>query len=469
MEEHQNEKSSENAWREQVTHFIGTFSVVAAAILFYYLIQYLGNISNFIKTILHGISPVIWGLVLAYLLEPIAIFWERNLREWRLPKSQARPKTEKTLHVVSAILMVITAFILIALLLLLIVPEVTNSITGIIKELPSQMENLSDSLKNKTFFDNSTALGAYANTAVLSALQSAEKWLMSDLPSQAETIISYFYTGVKNVFSVVYNLVVGLILAMYITIDKEKLQRQVKKLTYSIFSKETAFKLRRAVGRGNQKFSAAIRGKMVDSLIIGLISFTLLTLINILPWLNFPYPVLLAVITGVTNVVPFFGPIVGGFINFVLVLFDNPKMALPYLILIVIIQQFDANYLDPRMVGGSIGLRPFWSITAVLLGSSILGVPGYIIGPPVVAFIYEIVREWTHDKIREKNMAEEFGLPPEDDENPFADFSYNNDPYGIQKQNEIEKHFKEFLKHTRSEIAGFFHRKKQKKKQKKSP
>lgn len=169
------EESSRNSFREQFSKFSWTFLVVAAAILFYYLIQYLGNISAFFLSVLKGISPVIWGLILAYLLEPIATFWERNLRLWKLPKSKDQEKTAKNLHVASAILMVISAIVIIALLLLLIVPEIKNSVTGIIQALPSQMENLSDSLRNKTFFDNNTALGQYANTALLKVFQSAEK------------------------------------------------------------------------------------------------------------------------------------------------------------------------------------------------------------------------------------------------------------------------------------------------------
>jgi len=451
--EQETEETSGDSLKDQFARFGWTFLVVAAAILFYYLIQYLGNISEFFISVLKGISPVIWGLILAYLLEPVASFWERNLRIWKLPKSKDKEKTAKKLHVASAILMVISAIVIIALLLLLIVPEIKNSITGIIQTLPSQMENLSVSLHNKTFFDNNTALGQYANTALLKVFQSAEKWLMTDLPSQANNIINYFYTIGKSVFSVVYNLVVGLILSMYITIDKERLQRQVRKLTYSIFSKRTAYKLRKAVGRGNRKFSAAIRGKLLDSMIIGIICFILLTILNFLPWFKFPYPVLLAVITGVTNVVPFFGPIVGGVINAVLVLFEDPKMVIPWAILIVVLQQFDANYLDPRMVGGSIGLRPFWSITAVLLGSSILGVPGFILGPPVLAFIYEIISEWTDDKIRSRGMAKDFGIPEVDPTNPLDDLS-KDDPYGIERQNQIEKDFKNALKSVGSAISG---------------
>ncbi|MDE7093990.1 MAG: AI-2E family transporter, partial [Oscillospiraceae bacterium] len=245
----------------------------------------------------------------------------------------------------------------------------------------------------------------------------------------------------------------------YIMIDKEKLFRQVRKITYSIFSVETASKMRRMLGRGNHKFSAAIRGKIIDSMIIGVICFVLLTISNLLPWFAFPYPVLLAVIVGLTNVVPFFGPIVGAFITGVLVLFDNPKMVIPYVIIIVILQQFDANYLDPHLVGGSIGLKPFWSISAVLLGSSILGVPGFIIGPPVVAFIYEIVSEWTDDKLRTKHLAEEFHIPPEED---FENFSESNNAYHIQ-QNGFEKKLKHSIKNAGNKVSSLVQKLNQKK------
>lgn len=441
--------SPEN-WKQQATKSLWMFLTIAAVILFYYLIQYLGSIFSFISMILTGISPVIWGLVLAYLLEPIANFWERNLRAWRMPKSSDPEKTAKRLHVASAILMVITAFIFIALLLLLIVPEISKSITGVVKTFPTQMENFLINLRNRELFDNNTAAGAFGNNTLLSIFQSGEKWL-AGLPTQVQKIMDYFYTGVKSVFNVVYNLVIGMILSMYITIDKEKLFRQIRKITYSIFPVETANKMRRMLRRGNHKFSAAIRGKVVDSMIIGVICFVLLSILNLLPWFAFPYPVLLAVIVGVTNVVPFFGPFVGGFITGVLVLFDNPKMVIAYVILIVVLQQFDANYLDPHMVGGSIGLKPFWSISAVLLGSTILGVPGFIIGPPVVAFIYEIVSEWTDDRLRAKHLEAEFHIPPAEEMEVFLEI---DDPYGIQKQNEIEKKFRGILEKFGDLLTG---------------
>ena len=441
QEEHSDEKKE--TWHVRVQNSVFTFLTIAASILFFHLLQYLGNISAFFLKILTGISPVIWGLIFAYLLYPISKFYEENLIEIILDPDNIRPKnskkksplkpnetipeyiarTKKRVHVISAILTVLTAVALVSLLLTLVVPEISNSISGIVKELPSQVDSFSTQIEKKTFFNNDSVAGAYANDAIINGIKSARDWLIDELPTQATQIAGYFYTGVKSVFNVIYNLVVGLILSLYIMIDNAKLRRQVKQMTYSIFSERTARRLERGFHRGNQKLNGAIRGKMVDSLIIGLLCFTLLSICNLLPWFQFPYPVLLAVIVGVTNVVPFFGPFVGAFITGVLVLFEDAKMLIPYLILILILQQFDSNYLDPHMVGGSIGLRPFWSIFACLLGNSILGVPGFVLGPPSVAFIYEIASEWTENRIREKDLAEEFHISPD-----IEDYTIQDEP-----------------------------------------
>ena len=410
----------EETWQDRAQKALWTFLTIAAAIIFYHLLQYLGNISAFVGKVLHGMSPVLWGLIFAYLLAPVASFYERNITElvMRSKAKKGKKPTEKTpkrIRGVTGILTLLTAIIFIAALLLLIIPEIYNSLSGIIKELPSQIENLSQRLQNKTFFDNSTAIGQYANNAVLEALNSVRDWLLKDFSKQASTLMEYFYTGVKGFVSVIYNLVIGLILSMYITIDKEKLQNQIKKLAYAILPTQRALGVRIMFNRANKKLSTAIRGKILDSMIIGMIHFIMLSFANLLPWFNYPYPVLLAAIVGLTNVVPFFGPIVGGFITAVLVLFDNPSMTIPYLIMVVILQQFDGNFLDPHIVGGSIGLRPLWSISACLLGSAVLGVPGFVLGPPFVSFVYEIVSEACDQRLRNKQLGEMFHLPSEEE------------------------------------------------------
>ncbi len=407
------EGSRRTTWRENAQKSLWTLLTIAAAIIFYYLIQSLGEITTYVGTLLKGISPVLWGLVFAYLLSPVVRFYERNLTELFTLKKPLSEKGPKRIRLFSALLTLLTAVAGITVLLLLVIPEISNSITGIVKELPSQVDRLMVQLRNKTFFDNESALGKYANTAILGALESAEKWLVTELPKQAQTIGGYFFTGVKGAFSVVYNLVIGLIISTYAAIDKDKLLNQSKQVLFTILPTKSASNASEMLKRGNKKLSAAIHGKILDSFIIGVIHFVLVSFANLLPWFDYPYPVLLAVIVGITNVVPFFGPIVGGVITSLLVLFENPSAVIPYVIIVVALQQFDSSFLDPHIVGARIGLRPFWSIFGCLLGSAILGVPGFVLGPPVVAFVYEVASDWTDRNLRKKHLEEEFGLRPE--------------------------------------------------------
>ncbi|MCR5718000.1 MAG: AI-2E family transporter [Oscillospiraceae bacterium] len=439
----------EESWQSRAQKALWTFLTIAAAIIFYHLLQYLGTISEFVQKVLHGMSPLFCGLVFAYLLAPIAGFYERNITEIvaRFHASHNEKPTEKTparIRGVTGILTLLTALLFIALLLLLIIPEISKSVSGIVKELPSQIETLTTQLQNKTLFDNSSPLGEFANNKILEALNGVVSWLTKDLFKQWTTFLDYF----KSVAGVIYNLVIGLILSMYITIDREKLQNQIKKLTYSILPTKRALNVRIMFNRANKKLSTAIRGKIVDSLIIGMIHFILLSFANLLPWFNYPYPVLLATIVGITNVVPFFGPIVGGVITGVLVLFENPSMTIPYVIMVVILQQFDGNFLDPHIVGGSIGLRPLWSISACLLGNAIIGVPGFVLGPPLVSFVYELVREACDQRLREKHLEKKFGLPSQEElaeqQNPPRQVQPETKRLGDFVQSSAEK-FSDFI------------------------
>ena len=435
-------------WRENAQKSLWTLLTVAAAIIFYYLIQSLGEITGYLGMIFKGISPVLWGLVFAYLLGPVARFYERNLIEIFTRKKPLSEKGPKRIRVASALLTLLTAIALITVLLLLVIPEIYNSITGIVKELPSQVDRLMVQLRNRTFFDDASVLGQYANGAILNALEAAEKWLSTELPKQAQTIGGYFFTGVKGAFSIVYNLVIGLIISTYVTIDKEKLLNQFKQVMFTILPTKSAEATSEMLKRGNKKLSAAIHGKIFDSFIIGVIHFILVSFANLLPWFDYPYPVLLAVIVGVTNVVPFFGPIVGGCITGLLVLFENPSAVIPYVIIVVALQQFDSSFLDPHIVGARIGLRPFWSIFGCLLGSAILGVPGFVLGPPVVAFVYEVASDWTDRNLRKKHLETEFGLRPEEEK-----LKEEAAEEAAEKIPEIRR-FGEFLKKAKTNISN---------------
>ncbi len=408
-------------WRVRASKSMWTFLTVAAAILFYYLLQHLGSISSFFGNVLSAISPIIWGIVIAYLLDPLANFYERRADLMCSEKTRLHEKYPARRRAVCALLALLSALLCIVLLCLMIIPEISDSISGIVRELPSQVESIMNQLESRTLFDDSTTYGKYLNDAALSAMGSLEDWLLSDLTSQ----LGVFYNGilgfVTSFFNFFKNLLIGFILSAYVLIDRDRLLRQVKQMTYSLLPPRTAGRTRHMFGRANKKFSAQIIGKSIDSLIIGVLCYVLILLMNLAPIWEFPYPVLLAVIVGVTNVVPFFGPFVGAGITGLIVLFNSPAQTIWYLLLILVLQQFDCNYLDPHIVGGSIGLRPFWSIFACLLGSGLFGVIGFVIGPSMFAFVYELVSEWSDARLRAKHLEELFDIPPEEEFEDFAE------------------------------------------------
>ncbi len=417
--------SQKENWRYRASKSLWTFLTIAAAILFYYLLQHLGSISSFFSGVIGAVSPIIWGLVIAYLLDPLAKLYERQADKMFSEKTRLHEKYPKRRRAVSSLLAMFTALLCIALLGVMIVPEISDSISGIVKELPSQVDSIMRQLESRTLFDDETPYGKYANDALLSAMGSLEEWLLSDLASQLNLLFGVFYNGVLGFFMSFFtffkNLLIGFILSAYVLIDKDRLQRQVKQMTYSILPTRTAGRFRHMLGRANKKFYAQIIGKSIDSIIIGVLCYVLILLMNLAPIWEFPYPVLLAVIVGVTNVVPFFGPFVGAFITGLIVLFNSPAQTIWYLLLILVLQQFDCNYLDPHIVGGSIGLRPFWSIFACLLGSGLFGVIGFVIGPSMFAFVYELISEWSDARLRSKHLEELFDIPPEEEFEDFAE------------------------------------------------
>ena len=180
---------NKNTWQIVAVKSLWTFLTIAAAILFYYIIQYLGQISSFIGSVFSALSPIFWGLVIAYLLDPVAGFYERTVHGLLSEHGVSEEKNAKLSRVLSAFLMLFSAIGFIALLVWLIVPQVSTSMKGLAEELPLQIDAMMLQLQTKTVFDNNTAFGAYANDTLVEALESFESWIKSGLPSQAETML----------------------------------------------------------------------------------------------------------------------------------------------------------------------------------------------------------------------------------------------------------------------------------------
>ena len=225
-------------------------------------------------------------------------------------------------------------------------------------------------------------------------------WMRIELLPNLNTYARQFASGVAAFLSVLYNLFIGLIVAIYLLSSKRVFAAQAKKIVYGLLKKRNADLVIYYVRISNNMFSGFISGKIVDSAIIGLICFVAMSVLKL------PYTMLVSVIVGVTNVIPVFGPYIGAVPSALLILLVDPKQALYFLVLIIVIQQLDGNIIGPAILGESTGLSAFWVLFSILLFGGFWGIAGMLVGCPLFAVIYRIIRDFISMKLRQKELSD---------------------------------------------------------------
>lgn len=370
------------------------FLVIAACVLFYFLLTNISGILSHLGTFFKVMQPIIIGLVIAFLVNPIADFVQKGLHKavdkW-LKGNRIAKKISNGISVISAM----AVFVLFLFLIFyLIVPQFFSSILSMIKYLPGQLERLTNQITAE--FDKNEQLREIVNVIY----EYGKQWLQNDLASYINTAATYFATGILNVLSFAKNFVFGLIFAMYLLFNKRILLRQTRKLLFAIGKRSHVEKLF-AVGRKTHRiFSGFIYGKLLDSLIIGILCFIGVTI------LKMPYTMLIAVIIGVTNIIPVFGPYIGAIPCSALILLYDPFKGISFIIFIILLQTFDGNFLGPKILGNSTGLSAFWVVFAILVGGGLFSVFGMLLGVPLFAVIYYLTSTFVNMLIRKKNLPQ---------------------------------------------------------------
>ena len=216
-----------------------------------------------------------------------------------------------------------------------------------------------------------------------------------------EDFVSNVTKGALNFLIGIKDFILGLIVSVYLLLSKENLLAQIKKMTLAIFPKRTCQRIFNVYHKSNKMFIGFISGKIIDSIIIGILCFIIMRIIGI------NYSVLISLIIGVTNIIPFFGPFIGAIPSAMLVFFDDPRDVIPFLIFILILQQFDGNILGPRILGDSTGLPAFWVLFAIFLGGGLFGFTGMLLGVPTFALIYALFRDFIENNLKNKRLPTE--------------------------------------------------------------
>lgn len=367
---------------------------VCCILFFFCVLRFQGFTQGWGKFFRAG-QPIIIGLVLAYLLNPIAKFLEEHLMHFFEKHNQDMVKAKKASRALGIGGAIIFLIVILVLLVALIVPSVISSVSGLVVTMPGNVQHLIDAIQNGRFgdFKVTDTIGK-----LLAEATDYVEGLVKDMLPQAKTYLVNITSGVISAVKTLLNFVVGIIVAVYVLMIKESLIGQSKKVIYAVFKTNQANVIIELLHKSDEIFGGFISGKIIDSAIIGVICYLGCWILHI------PNAVLVAVIVGVTNIIPVFGPFIGAVPSLLLVVIESPWHALYLLIFIIILQQVDGNIIGPKILGSSTGLSSFWVMFAILIGGGLFGFLGMLLGVPVFAMVYYILRRLVDYGIRKKQL-----------------------------------------------------------------
>lgn len=324
--------------------------VICCSIIFYFVASQIGSFSEKISILIGILYPFIIGFAIAYLLNFILKFYEHTILDNVQGSSKLKKGHKRS---ISLILTYLTAAGIFYLFVHFIVPQLIDSIMGLVNDVPMYVDNVTklfdDVMKETNLSPEYTAL-----------IQEQMNKYINIIMDFAKEVIPVVGNTLKMIASSIWNIVLGIIISVYLLIDKEYFFAINRKITCALFSDKMASRIFELTHRTNEIFGKFLSGKIIDSAIIGVLSFVVFSIFKI------PYTLLISVIIGVTNIIPFFGPFIGAIPSFIIILFVSPTKALIFLILIFIIQQIDGNIIGPKILGDSIGISAFWILFAIL-------------------------------------------------------------------------------------------------------
>ena len=377
---------------------VTAFCVIAASLLFYFGIFHTASITKGLKAIYNILTPIVYAAAISYVLWPLIRFMEKSIIYRICEKKNWKP-SEKVRHGIRMICVIVTLLLFffgIYGLLSMLIPELINSITNIIDNLPRYINNIEKWLTN--LLKNYPELEENSSMIFSTVTARAETWLTNDLLPKINLLVASFSTGFMGALVFLKNFLIGAMISIYLLYGKESYVAQGKRLLYCLFSTQTTNNIIRDLQYVDKTFGGFIIGKVLDSLIIGILCYIGTTILNL------PYALLVSVIVGVTNVIPFFGPYIGAVPSAVLILLVNPIQCIYFVIFILLLQQFDGNFLGPKILGGSTGLSSVMVIVAILVGGGLFGIFGMFVGVPACAIICTVIRNGIQSRLEKKKM-----------------------------------------------------------------
>lgn len=366
------------------------FLVIALSIIFVFLLFKTNEIVNWIGKFLTLFTPFIIGFVFAYLLNPVVKLFKRTLVSKTIKNGN-----EKLINNLSITITCVMFLAILILLFSIIIPDLLLSIEKLAVNIPTYIEEIKNyllyrlssvELKNM-IINNYDEINNYLNNVLNNNLiPQVNEWLL---------ILSNGFIGaIKSIF----NALIGFVIAIYYLADKDNFIAGIKRILYTIFPIKTANRILEDTRHTDSIFSNFIVGKLLDSFIIGFITFLFLAISG------YPYALLIGVIIGITNIIPYFGPWIGAIPSALLILMENPTKCLIFVIFIITLQQIDGMILGPKLCGSKTGLKSFWVLASILFFGKLFGIIGMLIGVPIFALIYGYLDNRIATELKKKEL-----------------------------------------------------------------
>ena len=374
------------------------FCVIGCCVLVAFVLIKLPFIWNVVKKLFGALSPFIYGFVMAYLLMPVFNMLYRRIQP---PMSRKFTHGTRIAKGISSLLTLIIGLAVVAGLLWMVLPQLVVSIFSIVESADTYMNDVSNWVTG-LLKDNPVIARNF-----MQVYEQFSEQLVNWVQNIALPHLVTMMTGVVTTVSVVVDILIGIIIALYILNGKETFCAQAKKMTYSLFSIDRANSIIERVAYIHRVFGGFITGKLIDSLIIGVLCFIGIRVMMSVGLLTIEssFALLISVIIGVTNIIPFFGPFIGAIPSAILIMVESPLQALYFVI--IILQQIDGNILGPKILGNSTGLSSFWVMFAILIFGGLFGFVGMAIGVPLFAVIYSIVSECINHLLHNRGLSED--------------------------------------------------------------
>lgn len=410
---------------------IVALSVIILGVSFIYLLFNENLFVSAIQKIIVVFKPVIYGFIMAYLMSSIVNFIEEKclIPFYKRFHVTITRKVMSRMRGFSIVITLIFVFLLFYAFLMIVVPEIYENLQNFISFFPEYINNLGIFIQK--LLVRYPEIEHYFTDLMNEYSGDIYEWFSGILPSM-NAFIKGLSLSVISFLRTMWDIILGLIVAIYMLASKEKFIGQSKKILFSVFKKEQANGILQDIRFIDRTFGGFISGKLLDSLIIGILCFIGLQIIGT------PYSLLVSVIVGVTNVIPFFGPYIGAIPSAFIVLVVDPVQCVYFLIFILLLQQFDGNFLGPFILGDSTGLSSFWVLFSITIFGGLFGVAGMIFGVPSFAVIYAYVKRFAKKRLGEKGYPLEttpyINLKEVNAENAFVMMDESDEFYRISKE-----------------------------------